>query len=179
MLIFWKRFSLISILFLTLRQKNKSSFRILSQIDKNFGKKLRLFEHIIIKKNSKKKLSKEIQWIPKSWKCPFRWFSILAACSHSLFSFSTTSVKLLQEYLSLETDKDGKPYLAGHINGRWKRETVTALARYLHDKNARVAFTRDYNKKYNFVTGTFYYNRIYLKNFSWLPLRWKKCTYNL
>ena len=62
-------------------------------------------------------------------------------------------MKLLQEYLTLEKDSEGKQYFDEKIDGRWKRNTVIALARYLHDKNARVAFTRDYNKKYHFTKG--------------------------
>ena len=62
-------------------------------------------------------------------------------------------MKLLQEFLSLEKDSDGNGYFMDRIDGRWKRGTVKALAKYLHDQNARVAFTRDYNKKYNFVKG--------------------------
>ena len=58
----------------------------------------------------------------------------------------------------------------GAIDGRFSSRTVSALARYLHDREARVAFTRDHNKKYNFVkgagngsTGTFLHNVVQLK----------------
>ena len=69
------------------------------------------------------------------------------------FSFDTKSVKLLQEFFSRETDPSGIPYYRSRIDGRWKTETIQALAKYLHDQKARVAFTRDFHPKYNFIKG--------------------------
>ena len=62
-------------------------------------------------------------------------------------------MKLLQEFFSRETDPSGIPYYRSRIDGRWKTETIQALAKYLHDQNARVAFTRDFHPKYNFIKG--------------------------
>lgn len=73
--------------------------------------------------------------------------------SSSVFSFDTKSVKLLQEFFSRENDPSGIPYYRSRIDGRWKTETIQALAKYLHDRNARVAFTRDFHPKYNFIKG--------------------------
>jgi len=55
-------------------------------------------------------------------------------------NFDTKSVKLLQEFFSRETDPSGIPYYRSRIDGRWKTETIQALAKYLHDQNARVAY---------------------------------------
>ena len=62
-------------------------------------------------------------------------------------------MKLLQEFFSREIDPNGVPYYHSRIDGRWKTETIQALAKYLHDQNARVAFTRDFHPKYNFIKG--------------------------
>jgi len=55
-------------------------------------------------------------------------------------NFDTKSMKLLQEFFSRTEDKNGNPYYRSKIDGRWKKETIQALARYLHDKSARVAY---------------------------------------
>jgi len=61
------------------------------------------------------------------------------------FSFDTKSVKLLQEFFSRETDPSGIPYYRSRIDGRWKTETIQALAKYLHDQKARVAYDSQCN----------------------------------
>ena len=82
----------------------------------------------------------------------------------NLFRFGYNSIGLLQDFL-----KD-KGYLSkSSISGRWSSDVIkgetklqraaltlffsTAFRQFLHDQGARVAFTRDFNEKYNSKPG--------------------------
>jgi len=66
--------------------------------------------------------------------------------------FGYNSIGLLQDFL-----KDQGYLSRSTISYRWSSDVIKAFRQFLHDQGARVAFTRDFNEKYNSKPGRWGY----------------------
>ncbi|CAG5113669.1 Oidioi.mRNA.OKI2018_I69.chr2.g7759.t1.cds [Oikopleura dioica] len=66
--------------------------------------------------------------------------------------FGYNSIGLLQDFL-----KDEGYLSPSSVSGGWSSAVIKAFRQFLHDQDARVAFTRDFNDKYNSKPGRWGY----------------------